>query len=694
MCHCILLIAYRQQLHLSRQNRANKEQRTMHSTHIGRLHIAIQSMTALFCAVFLLASPVMGADNYDDITTPLYGSNTNYGSITTTADLASAMQSDGFDQTLINAAGGTITTYGNGAVGMVVSNGSTATNSGTIATYGLGDAYGIQTSTGCTATNSGTIISYNTSAIRCYSGSTFYNSGTLASYGSHAIYADDSDVHLQTGTSILAGDVHGTGTSDLYLDGSGTVNFDISGDWTIWKTGDGTWTIAQNISAAAPAYVITGGTLALASGVSLSANNFFMDPGTTLQVALDGSGTTAIASFGASIIDGSNLVVDISANLIGNSQTILSAPTILGTFASVTSLNPHFSFDLDTTPTDVGITNVSYAPQWDNSALGMASSMESNMAFMLIPNARSQMLLSDSGEQQGQTMVASAGPLLNILPSSSGDRRYGVYMQPMFSTSTRDAYDSAPGYTANMAGGEVGVDAFVDDNLLLGAFAGFASTKIDFDGVTFAEGDTEDQQLYVLGIYGGYRAGDWDLTDTLSVTHIRHDSERNAGLGETAKGDYDSQLATNQFLASYNWLDNGDWRLCPELGLNTSYLYRSGFSETDATNAITFGKYSTFIAESVVGMRVSTDFDIRETQMTPYARLKWSHALNDNDVTVRQTLGSTTAQVTQSNDDDHLGLDLGLTARNGDASFSLTYAGEISQHGQSHGLSALMRYEF
>lgn len=640
----------------------------------------------------------MGADNYDDITTPLYGSNTNYGSITTTADFASAMQSDGFYQTLINAADGTITTYGNGASGMEVSNGSTASNSGTITTYGLGDAYGIRLSGLCTATNSGTIIAYNTSAIRCTSTGTFYNSGTLASYAplGYAIYAsEDSEIHLQTGTNILAGAVYGTDHSELYLDGSGTVDFDIAGDWDqIYKTGDGTWTIAQNISVAAPAYTITGGTLALSSGVSLLANGFWMDSGTTLQVALDGSGTTVISSAAGADIGGSNLVVDISADLIGNSQTILSGTVILGTLASVTSLNPHFSFDLDMAPLDVGITNVSYAPQWDNSALGMASSMESNMAFMLIPNARSQMLLSDSGEQLDQTMVASAGPLLNILPSLSGDRRYGVYMQPMFSTSTRDAYDSAPGYTANMAGGEVGVDAFVDDNLLLGAFAGFASTKIDFDGVTFAEGDTEDQQLYVLGVYGGYRTGDWDLIDTLSVTHIRHDSERNAGLGETAKGDYDSQLATNQFMASYNWLDNGDWRLCPELGLNTSYLYRSGFSETDATNAITFGKYSTFIAESVVGMRVSTDFDIRETQMTPYARLKWSHALNDNDVTVRQTLGSTTAQVTQSNDDDHLGLDLGLTARNGDASFSLTYAGEISQHGQSHGLSALMRYEF
>jgi outer membrane autotransporter protein len=291
-------------------------------------------------------------------------------------------------------------------------------------------------------------------------------------------------------------------------------------------------------------------------------------------------------------------------------------------------------------------------------------------------------------------MVASAGPMYDLIPKSSADKRYAVYMQPIYSTSTRDPFNGAPGYRASTTGLEVGADTYISDNLLLGVFAGYASADVNFNGVVFAENDSEKQKLFTVGGYGGYRADNWLFSDTLNFIYSKNNSKRNAGLGETAKGDYDTQLLSNQFLASYILPLRDSWKLATELGLNTRYLNRGAFSETDATNALRYSKFQEFFAESVMGLRLRKSFEYDEVRLTPYARVAWSHALLGNDISVRQTLGASTALVTQRNDNDFLNLGLGVSVRKGDTMLSLIYNGEASEHSRSHGLTANLRYEF
>lgn len=620
---------------------------------------------------------------------------------------------------------GSISTHGTGSHGLSASTSSNVTNSGTISTYGMMSS-GINISGGCTATNTGNIstagmaasglsvagasTAFNSgsisttgmgsNALQATGGSTVTNSGTLAAYGtgSHAVSADGGcSVHLQTGSRILAGDVFAAaGGARLYLDGSGTTDFDITGPWwQIHKTGTGTWTLAGAI--AAPTDLnLDGGTLTLAKGVTVSTTGSYTQAaGTTLALTLNNSGGPYITAAGPATVAGT-LALDVPCSALGSTQTIIDAATITGGFDSVSSGNPNFSFNttvVDGARDQIMLTGVCYAPQYDNSSMGLSSAMGGAQTFLGVPSNRTIGLLSEN-QEMGEFMVASSEPLIDLVSRRSNGDRYGIYVQPMFNVSKRDAFNSGPGYSANMAGLEIGADTFVSDDLMLGVFAGYAVTDINFEGLAFAENDSEDQQMYTLGAYGGYRFDNWRLTDTLSVTHIEHESKRNAGLGEMAKGDYDSQMLSNQLLASYAWTVNETWELSPELGLNTTWLYRGGFSETDATNAAEYDDFDKLFVESIVGLRLRGNFEVGETTLSPYARLSWSHDLGGNDMTVRQTLGTSAAEATQENDDDRLGLDLGLSLREGDATFTLAYAGEFSDHSESHGLTANLRLEF
>ena len=649
----------------------------------------------------------------------------NYGSITTETGSAYCMVAE---SSTIENRGSLLGNRGSWAH-VITANLSTVSNSGTITTEESNNAVGIL-ATDSTVNNSGimSILGTNAAAISA-TGSTVNNSGTITSKWYEAVYLDHStftnsgtlsggtfqgvdyaavnaingsQVYLNTGTNIQTGGVYGgAGANILHLVDSGTVDFAITGVANGWaevhKTGAGTWTLAQDTGAdgAINTFSLDDGTLALNAGTHLTVSQYTQAADTTLAVKLNGDGTVPVTVNGLATVAGT-LAVDVDSSTMIGDQTVIAAGSIAGNFDSVTSVNPNFSLTSTVSGNNIVLTTPSYAPKWDNTALSMTSTLASNMAFIQIPTARSQTMLAanDMKEEDEYVVVASNGPLTELVSSPSTENRYGVYAKPMFSISERDAVGTALGYDAIMAGVEIGADTFVNDNMLLGAFAGYAATGIDFKGNAFSDDDTEDQNIFVLGAYGGYRMDDWTFTDTLSFSYAQHDSKRNAGLSQTAKADYNSQLIGNQFLASYRLTENDTWTLAPELGLNTSYFYRGNFTETGAVNAATYDSLDALFIESVVGINLSGNIETESATFTPYAQLNWTHDLNGNDITVRQTLGATSAQVTQENDDDHLSVGIGGTVSKGSMKYTLSYTGEASQHSRSHGISAIARYEF
>lgn len=173
----------------------------------------------------------------------------------------------------------------------VMVNNSPLTNNGNItATNVAGWAYGVYVDGGSDVENRGTITASGPGAhgVHLLSGGTLHNYGTISATGTNvaAIYADDADIRLYTGSQIT-GQVHsGNIGSNLYLDGSGTQDFDITGDWRwLTKTGSGTWTLANAMAADTFTSIeLQGGTLALGADLHLRDGVVHVRNGATLDL--------------------------------------------------------------------------------------------------------------------------------------------------------------------------------------------------------------------------------------------------------------------------------------------------------------------------------------------------------------------------------------------------------------------------
>ncbi|NJB69140.1 uncharacterized protein YhjY with autotransporter beta-barrel domain [Desulfobaculum xiamenense] len=661
------------------------------------------------------------ADNYDDITTTLIGDWANYGAVTTYATDTSAMASYGLT-TSTNAASGTLTTSGKAGHGMSIHNYSEGQNHGTITTSGefasgimtgiystvsnhgtistTGQrAHGINVYGACTVTNSGHITTTGENAHGVFLNGptdTVLNSGSIAASGNgaHAILAYSSTVHLLTGTRILAGDVWGT-SSTLTLDGLGTVDFDIGGTWNaLTKTGAGTWSFTRDISATPQSLRLEGGTLAIARGVGLRGDSYTQNAGTTLLVAPDGT-TTPLTVTNAANLDGALLVQAVST-AIGTTATVLHAGSgVSGTFDSVRSMdtNPNFTLRVDYGSNDVTVTQ-NYTPQWDSSALGLASTLTTARGFATIAATRGAMMLSQAPAPEREILIAGLGSTDGLLLPRDDDSRLGMYLQPVFASGSRDEGAGGIGYDWDTMGFEIGLDYLLTPELLLGIMGGYATTDIDFTGSAFVANDTEEQETCTLGVYGAWGPGNWRITDVLSVARVEHDSRRNAGLGQTAEGDSTSWILGNQFRLAHVWTPQ-KWEITPHVGLNTTHLSREGFSETGALNAVRYDDFDKTFWEGVVGAQIRHAFHTDSgAVITPFVGLDYGFALNDNDITMRQYLPTDSALVTTENDDEHISVELGLSLARGPLGLTVAFTEDHASNSETRAARATLRVEF
>jgi outer membrane autotransporter protein len=206
--------------------------------------------------------------------------------------------------------------------------------------------------------------------------------------------------------------------------------------------------------------------------------------------------------------------------------------------------------------------------------------------------------------------------------------------------------------------------------------------------------DNEDQQLYTAGAYAGYRVGDWVLADTLCVTYADHEFERKASATDTATADYSSWLVTNELLAVYNWSPAENWLITPRAGVNVTHLHRPGFSETGTVNAVSYQTLDQAFGDGVLGVNVQRIFTKDDLLVIPYGGLGAIHSLWGNDITVRQYLPTTSAEVTTKNDDSRFTGELGMTFSTGCTDVTVGYAGEYSESADSHSVFGQMRWEF
>ena len=585
---------------------------------------------------------------------------------------------------------------------------STGYNSGSLAAESYGSEYSaaVYLRYGATFYNTGSLsaTTHGTGDARAAyirSGSTFYNTGTLSATAlgggnAYAVYVDENnvDIHLQTGTRILGGAVHSSAnTADLFLDGQGTADFDITGTWgTLNKTDTGTWTISKAIAATIGTLNVTGGKLDLTGGMANAITDLNLSSGAVLSLPT----SMGLTATGTAALDGT-LYIDASAAALGTT-TVLTAGTLnTGAGYNAVGINPDFTVNVATT-TGAGGTvqaTTSFTPADDNAALGTTATLASARAFADVAGTRGLTLLAQADDKDEEILVAANGSMSGLLGGRSEEKPWAIYLQPVVTTISRDKEGRVAGFDTMLVGFEGGVERMVGDNLAIGAMAGVGTVDVSFTDNAFGTSDNEDQTLYTLGVYGGYRMDDWKFTDTLTATYTEHDSSRAAGLGQTAGADYDSWMLSNRFLAVYDWHPVQDWTISPRAGLNLSWLYRGEFEEDGAVNAVAYDAMNEIITEAVLGVRATyAAIDVHGADLTPYVGAGLVHTLTGADFTVRQRLATASADVKTENDTDRLTAEAGMTLSRDDVSFTLSYDGTWAERSDGHAFTGTLGWAF
>jgi len=283
-----------------------------------------------------------------DTTATIYtGGFANHATITCTDPTKTLMTGDLTLGSPLNTSVGTLRAAGTG----MHAHEASATNEGLIVITGDNGA-GMKASVNGAnigtvknaAINSGTITTTGTNTYGMTAiNAVLFNSGSIESRGAgaHAIHVTGtSAVHLQEGTNIIAGGVYGERESTLYLDGGGVANFDIAGAWGgITKTGSGTWRITQPPSTTNTSVVVSGGTLALGSGVGLTLGKGTYTQSAETILSLSCASTISAAR---ATVTGGILRIEPSAAIEGSTVIISTTEGVTGNL-TVVSGNPHFT---------------------------------------------------------------------------------------------------------------------------------------------------------------------------------------------------------------------------------------------------------------------------------------------------------------------------------------------------------------
>jgi len=614
--------------------------------------------------------------------------------------------------TLINQAGGIVANTGT----FLNDVSSILTNSGT-----LRNSNWLVNMNGSSFTNNGTVIHDPGATLENQDDSVVTNNGTLINNG--LLGNDDSDsVLINNGTlgnnSTLVN--FGTFTNNgalsnnagATLSNNGALKNLVGGTLNNWGTfaNNGTFT---NNGAFANYGILTGtGTIVgniTNSGIVAPGNlvgtmtitgNYTHNAVATYQVEVDNSGQSdRLVVTGTATLNGGTVSLQTKSGIyfMNTAYTILSAGSVAGTFANVTSdlafLTPSLGYD----PTHVYLlltrnsTSFADVAETENqraaaSALDRVSSGATGDMDTVIDNLLS---LSASGargayDQMGglvhttlpgatfssfnryiNTMTGRMVGFITGAPSSmfagqpvmlasradmgsdagnalltslarAGKKdapSWGLWVQGYGSTGDRRGSDISSRYDYNMAGAIVGFDRKITTSLLLGASLGYSHTTVDMKDLS----DTATVSGYQGSLYGIYKSGPWYVSSAAAYGYNRYDTRRDISFGSITRRA--NAAYSGHTLGGY--LEGGirvttvHLDIIPTASLTGNYLTRDGFRESDAgaLNLDADGEHASSLVGSL-GVRLTKSYTAASGTVTPEVRIRWNHEFMNDDYTL------------------------------------------------------------
>ncbi|BFD45424.1 MAG: hypothetical protein DMENIID0002_00700 [Rickettsia endosymbiont of Sergentomyia squamirostris] len=240
-------------------------------------------------------------------------------------------------------------------------------------------------------------------------------------------------------------------------------------------------------------------------------------------------------------------------------------------------------------------------------------------------------LMAQADTQITATRMGNSVPMQNAVSAvGSGDDdtlRYGVWGSPFYGTACQETYKGVSGYKAKSAGGIVGFDGLVNDNLLLGAAYSRINTQMSHQDKKF--GDKTNGKTNIFSLYSLYNLTNNWFTEAIAsygITRVRNSEgrliatnvKRNVTALETAAAKYKSISYSGQLLTGYNYIASEKLMITPTIGFRYSQFKDAGYTETGTKfQNLVVKKRSYNKFEGILGLRTAATLKANKVLLIP-----------------------------------------------------------------------------
>ncbi|WP_342267340.1 autotransporter domain-containing protein [Candidatus Tisiphia endosymbiont of Empis tessellata] len=240
-------------------------------------------------------------------------------------------------------------------------------------------------------------------------------------------------------------------------------------------------------------------------------------------------------------------------------------------------------------------------------------------------------LMAQADTQITATRMGNSVPMQNAASAiGSGDDdtlRYGVWGSPFYGTACQETYKGVSGYKAKSAGGIVGFDGLVNDNLLLGAAYSRINTQMSHQDKKF--GDKTNGKTNIFSLYSLYNLTNNWFTEAIAsygITRVRNSEgcliatnvKRNVTALETAAAKYKSISYSGQLLTGYNYIASEKLMITPTIGFRYSKFKDAGYTETGTKfQNLVVKKRSYNKFEGILGLRTAATLKANKVLLIP-----------------------------------------------------------------------------
>ncbi|WP_341757531.1 autotransporter domain-containing protein [Candidatus Tisiphia endosymbiont of Ditula angustiorana] len=203
---------------------------------------------------------------------------------------------------------------------------------------------------------------------------------------------------------------------------------------------------------------------------------------------------------------------------------------------------------------------------------------------------------------------------------------YGVWGSPFYGTACQETYKGVSGYKSKSAGGIVGFDGLVNDNLLLGAAYSRINTQMSHQDQKV--GDKTNGKTNIFSLYSLYDFPNNWFTEAIAsygITRVKNSEGRLIATKvktvtalETAAAKYKSISYSGQLLAGYNYQASEKLMITPTIGLRYLQFKDSGYTETGTKfQNLAVKKRSYNKLEGILGLRTAITLKVNEVLLIP-----------------------------------------------------------------------------